>query len=819
MLLLFAVSGYFATGFRLDASADALMLENDKDLRYFREIAEKYSTQDFLFLTYRPREHQLISHKTFADLKSLKEKLQQRVPALDSVFTMVDAPLLNSPRVGISDLAQGLPTVLSKTTDLDLATIELSQGDVYGNNLVSPDAKVTAMLLTFKNDAKLNRLLKERNDLRLLRQRQKLSTAQQQQLDTISQEYRQYLAQFNDQRSADVLTIRNTMDEYRSDAQLFLGGASMIASDMVDFIKKDLLVFGLGVLLLLLATLALIFRSLRWVVLPLGICAATALVTTGILGVLDWPVTVISSNYLSLLLIINLSMTIHLIVRFRLIQTNQPQLSHYQLVRRAVSEMAMPCFYMAATTIVAFGSLVVSGIRPVIDFGYMMMCAVAVAYVLSFTLFPLVLLWFDKPKARENFDMTKKITMSMAKATLKYGNAITVVAAILAVFTAWGFSLLEVENRFIDYFKSDTEIHQGMLLIDQKLGGTTPLDVVIDAPESFFATLNAQELASDESQPSTDEEDDWLYDVYQEQDSSQEINYWYNPKQLQRLEQVHDFLEQQPEIGKVSSLATAMKVVRMVNNDQPLGDFELAILRKNMPQALDVNFVKPFLAADANQVRLSMRVIDSNHDLRRNELIKRLQAEITTKFDFEPEQVKMTGLLVLYNNMLQSLFSSQIMTLGAVVFAIFLMFIALFRSVYVSLVTIVPNILAATIVLGLIGWLKVPLDLMTITIAAITVGMAVDDAIHYVYNFKYSLQQNGGDYKLAVTQAHSSVGRAMYYTSITVIMGFSVLMLSNFMPSVYFGFLAGLAMLAALASNLLLLPRLIVIFKPFARGY
>lgn len=842
LVVLLAGSAYFAQNFRMDASADALVLENDADLRYFRQISEKYGSQDFLFLAYKPKQDELISKPTFDRLDALKNELLATVPVLDSVFTLVDAPLIDSPRVGLSDLSDGLPTVRSARTDLALAKREFSQGAVYGNNLVSKDASITTLLLNFKNDEQLNTLLKARNDLRLIKLSRDLSSEEQAQLATASEAYTQYLTAYNNQRSVDIAKIRSVMDHYRDHATLFLGGPSMIASDMVDFISRDLMIFGVGVLLLLLTTLAVIFRTLRWIALPMLICAATALVTTGLLGLLDWPVTVISSNYLSLLLIITLSMNIHLIVRFRILQAHHPELSHTDLIKKTIKAMAMPCFYMTITTMVAFGSLVVSGIRPVIDFGYMMMCGVAVAFLLSFLLFPAGLMWLSKPKAVSEHDVTEKATLGLANLTLKYGNSITVVSVLLAGLTVWGITRLEVENRFIDYFKSDTEIHQGMLVIDQKLGGTTPLDVVIDAPKSFFEQASGaaggssledetDELFADDDEQGSDEpdlastesdvsEDDWLDDNYgDEPDSKDAPNYWYNSVELARLEQVHDFLQSQPEVGKVTSFATAVKMVRMVNNDEPLGDFELALLRKNMPDALRDTFVKPYLADDANQVRLTMRVVDSNPDLRRNELIARLQKDITQQFGFEEGQVKMTGLLVLYNNMLQSLFSSQIMTLGAVMFAIFLMFIVLFRSVFVSAVTIVPNMLAATIVLGLIGWLGIPLDLMTITIAAITVGIAVDDAIHYVYHFKHSLSKNGGDYALAVKEAHASVGKAMYYTTLTIIMGFSILIFSNFVPSVYFGFLAGIAMIAALLSNLLLLPRLLMVFKPFNRGF
>lgn len=831
VLLLVAAASLFATRFRMDASADALVLENDADLRYYRQIAEKYGSEDFLFIAYRPNDGDLLSDATIRDIGELRDGLEEKIPTLSDAFTLLDAPLIDSPRIGLSDLSKGVRTVLSPETDLALARKEFQQGELYGGNLVSEDGKVTALLLTFERDEHFFELLEQRNSLRLIKLDRELSEQEQAELAEVSSVFTKYQTEFNNQRAEHIRMIREVMAQHHDHAELFLGGPSMIATDMVDFIRKDLMIFGLGILVLLVSTLAVIFRQTRWIMLPMIACSLTALVTTGLLGLLDWPVTVISSNYISLLLIITLSMNIHLIVRYRLIHAEQPQKPRNELIMETMRQMGMPCFYMTITTIVAFGSLVVSGIRPVIDFGYMMMCGVALAFITSFIVFPLGLQLLKALPPVSVHDNSEAFTTAIGRFTLKHGGIVLLSSAILAVLTAWGITQLEVENRFIDYFKSDTEIHQGMLVIDQKLGGTTPLEVVLDAPASFFEKQAQPETEEDEAsaifgddadslaEDDFSDEDDWL-DAYEEEvEAAEQVdpNYWYNRFELAKLEEVHDYLDSLPEVGQVTSLATAVKMVRMVNNDQPLGDFELAILRKQMPDVMKKTLVDPYLSEDANQVRLVMRVIDSNKELRRGELIERIRSDLVTELGLEEEQVHMTGMLVLYNNMLQSLFSSQIMTLGAVMVAILVMFIILFRSLSVSIVTIIPNILAATSVLGGIGWVGIPLDLMTITIAAITVGIAVDDAIHYIYHVQHELKQNGGDYEQAILQGHASVGKAMYYTTLTIIMGFSILVLSNFIPSIYFGVLAGLAMLVALLCNLVLLPRLLVLFKPFGK--
>lgn len=837
VLVCVTASSYWISKFRMDASADALVLENDKDLRFFREVYKKYKAEDFLFVAYTPNNGDILSKDSLDDIQNIKTELLNAVPNLSTVFTVLDAPLIDSPRLSLSELQQGPRTVRTEGVDKNLARKELQNGIAYGNNLVSTDGKVTAMLLNFKRDEKYNRLLEARESIRQIKLQRELTPDEQAKLAAASAEYTAYQIEFNNGVKQDITRIRNVLNQHKDKAEIFLGGPSMIAVDMVNFIRKDLAIFGIGILLLLVGVLTIIFRRLRWVLLPMLSCVVTVVLTTSLLGLLDWPITVISSNYVSLLLIITLSMNIHLVVRYRHLHANvMPEATQLELVKHTMKEMAMPCFYMTITTMVAFGSLVVSGIRPVIDFGYMMVCGVLLAFVSSFVIFPLVLQLLKKHEPDNPHNASESMTIAIGQFTLKRGNLVLFLFGALAVITAFGITKLQVENRFIDYFKSDTEIHQGMLVIDQKLGGTTPLEVIIKPDAKFYELLEKQKNKS--SQPDTPQvantnaDDEWggeedLFDegedlfgededLFDGETTQKPFNYWFNSTEIKRLENIHDYIQAYPEVGKVMSFATATKMATMVNKDVPLNDFELSVLDEQMPDALRKTLVQPYLSEDYNEARIVMRVVDSNKELRRGELIERMHKGIIETFGFEPEQVRMTGMLVLYNNMLQSLFESQIMTLGAVMAVIFFMFIVLFRSIRVAAVAMLPNILSSTAILGVIGWLGIPLDLMTITIAAITVGIAVDDAIHYIYEFKQVLIETG-DYAKATLRGHANVGKAMYYTSITIVVGFSILVFSNFIPSIYFGVLSGVAMLIALLCNLLLLPRLLVLFKPFGK--
>jgi len=467
--------------------------------------------------------------------------------------------------------------------------------------------------------------------------------------------------------------------------------------------------------------------------------------------------------------------------------------------------MFQPCFYTALTTIVAFISLVVSGIRPVIDFGWVMTIGIILVFIISFILFPSFLMLMSPKEAVSSQDITKKLTSSIGLFTLGNKNKILCMSIILALMSISGIAQLQVDNRFIDYFKKDTEIYQGMSVIDTQLGGTTPLGIVIDAEKDFFTYLKEVE----KERAAMDSSDDPFGEV----EEYEQENYWFNSEKLLEVEKIHDYLETQPQVGKVLSIATTLKVVRLLNDGRVPDDYDLTLYRKLFPKQAKKTFLEPYLSADANQIRITLRIEETNPTLNRGTLMEKIKRHLVDELKIAESRIRFTGMAVLYNNMLNSLYQSQIMTLGVVFLAILTMFVILFRNVSLAILAIIPNVLSAGTILGMMGWLKIPLDMMTITIAAITIGIAVDAAIHYVHRFKREFI-NKPNYKEVVLLCHRSIGRAIYYTSITVTVGFSILTLSNFIPTIYFGFLTGVAMVVALLSNLTLLPLLIEVFKP-----
>ena len=823
IIVVFVLAIIMALGlpnFKLDASADSLTLEHDDDLNFSREVVQRYGSDNFLIVTFSPSKGALFDQNNLDTLAALREDLLQ-IEGIQSVLSMLDVPLLYSPKIDITDLTGELNTLMSEGVDKQLAKSEFLSSPIYKDVILSADGNTTGMMATLDLDETYLQLVSKRDSLRLLRDTDGLSAQQEIQLQEVSAEFLNYRTAKAEVDHKRVAQIRELIEDYRDRATIFLGGPDMITADMITFIKSDLTVFGAGILVFIIATLALIFRQIRFVVLPLITCALCLVIILGFLSWIDWRLTVISSNFVLLLLIITLALTIHLIVRYRELQSNNPESNQHELVSQTVISMAKPCLYTVLTTIVAFTSLVVSDIRPVIDFGWMMTMGISLALVIAFITIPAGMVLLGKGSHTSLKDNSSAFTAKFAWLTEHYGTLILLTAFSLAALSAYGISKLEVENRFIDYFRSDTEIYRGMETIDTALGGTTPLDIIIQAPvfdepaindvEEFESTDDDYSL--DDDYAFEDEYGDMEEELAQDDASGLTESYWFSSAGLADLEKLQTFIDAQPEVGKVNSLVQLYAVARDLSN-RDLNDLEIAIMRQNLSDEIYQQMVAPYLLEDIDEARIQLRAKETGGQLRRAELLEKIHQYAIDEVGIAPKNIRFTGILVLYNNMLQSLYKSQIVTLGAVFIGIMIMFLVLFQSVKISIIAILPNFLAAGIVLGSMGIFGIPLDMMTITIAAITVGIGVDHAIHYLTRFKreFSLDSN---YIGAMHRAHASIGQALFYTSITIIAGFSILALSNFIPSVYFGLLTGLAMLAALLGSMTLLPQLIIISKPF----
>ncbi len=757
--------------FQLDASSDSLVLEGNENLRYYQSIKKNYGSDDYLVISYQVEDN-LLAPEQLKHLRKFRQDLT-KINQVKSVTTILDVPLFRSPPLFLADLASESISIDNGNANLTLANDEFKNSPLYANNLVSKDGKTTAVLVALKDNQKFKELRESRDKMRIQRANNTLPDDQQLKLKIIEKQILKNATAQSELQAQTIGQIRTIIGQYSDKAHLFLGGLPMITTDIVAYISSDLIIFSLAVIGLMSLILLIIFRSIRWVIMPIGISIVSALIMTGVLAYLGWKVTVISSNFFSLLLVMTLSVVIHLVIRYREIAQLNPDLDSNQLIKDTLSQMFKPCLFTTLTTFVAFGSLLISGIRPVIDFGWMMSIGVTIALILSFLAFPMIMSLLPKAKiAKHKTELS--VTTSLAQFVEKFGNHLLIVLIIFVIGAGFGVSKLSVENSFIDYFKKDTEINQGLTLIDKKLGGTISLEIIFD------------DLAED---------------------------YWFDEDLRDEIHEVHQYLDSLEETGKVLSIDILMQLLTQANDGEALNGFFLNIVRSQLPESAKTKVLYPYLSEDSGQLRMVIRIQETNKGLKRNELIDKIQRHISTNLGLNTDNFHLSGMLVLYNNMLQSLFDSQIKTIVVVFIMIFIMFLFIFKSISLSILALIPNTLPSLFILGIMGLLNIPLDLMTITISAIAIGIGVDNAIHYIHRFKDEFKKDK-DYMATMYRSHASIGLAIFYTSITVTMGFLILVLSNFIPSIYFGVFTAIAMLSALLANLTLLPKLILMVKP-----
>ena len=761
--------GFFSKDFRLDASSETLLIEGDPDLKYLREITERYNSKEFLVLTFTPNE-EIISETSINNLLSLKYKIQS-LDWVHSVVTILDIPLLNSTDKTLTERLQNFSTLKSDGIDKRRGFNEILNSPVFRNFVISEDGKTSGIIVNIKKN-KIPKEFKNKKEL---------------------ENYKDKLKKKNHQN---IIEIRKIIKSYSNVGKIYLGGIPMITDDMMSFIKSDIFVFGIGVLLFIIATLWFIFKKIVWIIVPISGCFFSVIIMIGLLGLLGWKVTVISSNFIALMLILTMAMNIHMSTRFLQLQKEKPNLNKKEIILQTTNKMFWPILYTVLTTICAFLSLIASDIKPIIDFGWMMTIGLIVSFIITFTLLPTLISFVSDLSVNVNENKNSVFTNLLGKISINNKSIIIFISGIIFLISIFGISRLEVENSFINYFSKNTEIYKGMKLIDEKLGGTTPLEVIIKFPKK--------------DDVDEDVEDEWGESETEDDDSK----YWFTKDKTDKIDKVHNYLDSLPAVGKVLSFSSIIKVATQLNNNKPLDSLEMGVLYSKIPDTIRKEIVDPYISIKNSEARINVRIKDSKEGLRRNELINQIKYDLVNKLDLKEEEFKLGGVLILFNNLLQSLFKSQILTLGFVMIGIFCMFIILFKNIKLSLIGVVPNFIAAFFILGIIGIVKIPLDMMTITIAAITIGIAVDNSIHYIYRFKEEYEKIK-DYKLTLKKCHSTVGVAILNTSITIVFGFSILILSNFMPTIYFGIFTGVAMLLAMISVLTLLPTLILIFQPF----
>lgn len=786
----------------IDASSETLLLKNDKDLEFTRQINKIYGSSEYLVITYSPYKD-LLADETLKDISNISSKLQ-KLNAVDSVTSILNVPLLQDPSKSIKDIIRDIPTLQTNDVNKSLAKKEFLTSALYREHLVSSDFKTTAILVNLKSDIIYNQLLTKRNELLYKKNNLSLSNNEIIKLSKIEIEFKNHRDKIREINHQNIIDIRKIIKQHSNHAELFLGGINMITDDMISFVKSDLMSYGIIVVLLIIFIMWRILKQFRFVLISISILSASVISMLGLVGLIGWEVTVVSSNFISLQMIITMSLIIHLSVHYNEELHLNPKMTHEETIRKTTITMFKPCLFVILTTIAGFSSLVASGILPVINLGWMMSLGVSISLILTFILFPTIMILFKKPILKKNKKIDFSLTEKLAKFTQYHKKTIFIVSIFIIIFSITGSKQIIVENSFINYFKKDTEIYKGMKVIDKQLGGTTPLDIIINFEQDL------------EDLETFEEENDDMFSSFENEFNEQENEnqYWFTSKKIEKIEKIHNYLESLEEVGKVLSFATTIKVTRDINNGINLDNLEFAFLYKELSNQYKNILITPYLNLENNQIRFTIRIIDSMQGLRRGELLTKIKKDIHEKFNIKKENIKLANMMVMYNNMLESLFESQIKTLSIVLVILFIMFILLFKSIKVAFIASIANIIPVSVIFGFIGWIGIPLDMMTITIAAISLGIAVDDTIHYLHRFEEEIQKDS-DYIKAMYRTHTSIGNAMYYTTIIIIIGFSVLTLSNFYPTIYFGLLTMLAMFMAVVADLILLPRLILWIRPW----
>ena len=790
-LLIFIGAG--ASNFDLDASSETLLLENDPDLKLYRDSAKTYGSTDFLVVTVTPDEP-IFKKSSIETFKKLIFELSN-VDGIESVLSLLDAPLIEANKnLSLSEVADQVSTLDSIDPDIEKAKRVFNTNEVYKNLLISEDLKTTAIQLTLKRNITYENLINERYSIK-----DQLNPEINSRLEIVNEEIQKERELMSTKEEKLVEEIRDILKNYSYFGELFLGGAAMITVDTINFISQDLITFGLAVFLIFILVLGVIFKQFRWVAIPLSAALFSSIISIGVIGWLEWKVTVVSANFVSIVMIISLSLAVHLIVRYQELN-HKLDLDQKALVNETLRQMFLPCLYTALTTVAAFASLVISDIKPLIDFGFMMVISIVSIFIFTFIYFGSLNALLPKTNVSLK-PVSESLTNKIFSWVEKRINTILFLTFFVILLSVVGFNKLTVENKFIDYFKSSSEIYKGLSLIDKKLGGTATLDVIIDAP-------------------SMDQEPDFAFeDEFDEgfgdslADEIQEQGYWFTSENLIFLESIHDYLEGRNEIGKVLSVSSGVKIAEIANNNNRLSDVELALLRSLLPEEIESQLLSSYISSDDNQVRLTARVIESLEGLNRKTFIESIDADLQNVFGLDVNQYSLTGVSVIYSNLLQSLFGSLFGSMSIVFVSIFLMFLILFKSLNLALLGMVPNFLSAGAVIGTIGLLGIPLDVMTVTVAAVSVGMGVDNTIHYIFRFKKEYLASN-NYLTASKNTHTTVGKALLYTSLTIIFGFLSLTISNFNPTVYFGLFTALAMIMAVISSLVLLPALLIKLKP-----
>ncbi|QJR82302.1 MMPL family transporter [Alteromonas pelagimontana] len=779
LILAFAIAigvlGYFVSQFKIDASADTLLVKDNKLYIQTQVANQQFSPDEFILLAYEPTAHALFSQQTFDDISALSEKIRQldRVKAVTSILTV---PLIND-----TSALTGGTEVSSLTWQNQHYSPEVMENlvvdhPIFTDLLINRQGTATSIQIVFEENPELAQIESEMTRIQAQLLEGDLTPEQERRLSELKAKADPIKQGLIEQRKKEIEQLTQISKQVEDRANTYMGGSYVVGQHLIDIIKSDLTNFGLAISVVIALLLLFLYRSIKWVLFPLFSCAVSVLLTMGIFGFLDMRTTVISANFVALQLILTLAVMIHLIGAYREISRNNPAFSQRERVIATLNDKLAPSFFAMLTTSVGFGSLIFSGLQPVVDFGWMMLVSMLVTISVSLLLFPALLTLLPASQESSEYRFIEKALDDVKRMNLAIPKSVALVCILIFLGTALGISRLDVENSFIDYFDDDTQVHKELAFIDQQFGGSTPLDII----------LNVDQVNDDQELVLT----------------ADAVN---------RLQLVQAAVKAFEATGSVTSVANFTDLAKQLNDNKPLTEYELTTIYHILDKQVVNQLVGAYFSPDSQQLRISIRIQDTTAGLDRETFMNDLQKDLQA-VGVERDEYQLTNLFVLYQDILSRLFDSQVTTLGIVYAVLALVLLLIFRSLKIALIALVPNILTTLGILGVIGWLGIPLDIMTITIAAIAMGIAVDDTIHFLHAYlqgRKDATAESNEASSASNRAFGHTGLAIVFTTTIITIGFSIFGLSNFLPSVYFGLLTATAMIFALITDLTLLPALL----------
>lgn len=765
-----AVLAWQAQYFEIDASADTLLVDNNKHYILTQLADQRYGSEEFILIAFKPKNSQLFSTSNLTAVSSIGREIAE-IPRVKQVKSIANVPIFTAASVVSADVEN--LTWEKRKFDEKTLSLSLKKHPLYEGLLVNEGQTALSLQVVFKTDPEVVQINHDIIDIKQHLLTRELTEQELTSLEKLKQQQRKLNKKLEQTRIDEIEKVRAVLVPYEKDGDFYLGGNNLLSYELIQIIESDLVLFGTLIILVVIVLLWFLFRQFSWVILPLVCCATSVVMTIGLLAALDFKVTVISANVFALQIILSLAMIIHLVVHYQELVLKNSEWSHKALVSETIKQKIKPCFYAGLTTTIGFGSLIFSGVQPVISFGWMMVVAMLVSFIVSLVFFPALLLaLFNKQDFVKQHKLIERGMIGAANFVKNQPKKIIVFSVLITIIGILGCLKLTAENSFLNYFSESTDVRKELTFIDQEFGGSTPFDVLFNIPQG---QLKPDLVISAST--------------------------------VQTVTAIQNMLAKQQAIGAITSIADFTKIAQVVNG-KPLTEYELTALYKSLDENLQQELFGAYFSEKEQQVRISMRVQDSTKDLNRADLLAAIHQELST-MGIEKQQYTLTGLFILYQDVLSRLVDSQVLTILIVYSAMAITLMIIFSSFKVAWIALVPNLITTSIIMGILGIFSIPLDLMTITIAAVAMGISMDDTIHYIHRYLAEIKLDDKSKDQWGKRTNLSVGYALIYTTTVIVIGFGSLVFSNFVPSMLFGLLTSVAMIVALVTDITTLPVLL----------